>query len=131
MHTPLAQLLEKLGNLDLDAITIEHEESPEINSWIQALSEHDCLITKSLVFKPKHKAGQSELPVLVVTHNDQKFSSSSLAKFLNYKDMRVASPDVVAKVLETNVTSGTFDDFISVELLTFSNSYTTHSCGRF
>ncbi|KAH9019415.1 prolyl-tRNA synthetase [Lactarius hengduanensis] len=82
--------------------TVEHASASSPAEWKEALqtasgAPKEFELLKVLVFKPKTAKGATPVPVVVVARDTTETSSSSLAKHLNLKDLRLASEDLLSE----------------------------------
>lgn len=67
-------------------------------------------LIKTLVFKPKTAKSITAVPVVVVARNDTETNSMALGKKLNLKELRLASPDLLAEVFGLDKDSRMLND---------------------
>src|SRR6266702_2129052 len=107
--------------------TVEHASASSPAEWKGALqtapgAPKEFELLKFLVFKPKTAKGATSVPVVVVARDTTETSSSSLAKHLNLKDLRLASEDLLSEFFSLDKDSCKFlpVDFTFPALLTLA-----------
>ncbi|SPO38151.1 probable proline-tRNA ligase [Pseudozyma flocculosa] len=86
---------------------VKHAASSSPDSWKQAISDVAQSVgltgnqqyTKTLVFKPKTAKSAAPTPVVVIARDDTETNTNALAKHLNQKDMRLATPELLKEFL--------------------------------
>lgn len=84
------------------SVTIAHASASSPAQWKEALQTafggpKEFELLKVLIFKPKTAKGATPIPVVVVARDTTETSSSSLAKHLNLKELRLASDDLLSE----------------------------------
>ncbi|KAJ3307174.1 hypothetical protein HDV03_002685 [Kappamyces sp. JEL0829] len=95
-------LLSTLKSLSISSKTVTHDAVDSLKAWVEAIKSLDTAAApcKTLVLKPS-KGPNSNL-ILVVSLESTSLSVGQLAKFLGYKDARMAGDDVVSATFATD-----------------------------
>ena len=93
--------------------TVDHASASSPAEWKEALQTapggpKEFELLKVLIFKPKTAKGATPVPVVVVARDTTETSSSSLAKHLNLKDLRLASDDLLSEFFSLDKDSREF-----------------------
>jgi prolyl-tRNA synthetase len=99
--------------------TVNHASASSPAGWKEALQTapggpKEFELLKVLIFKPKTAKGATPVPVVVVARDTTETSSSSLAKHLNLKELRLASDDLLSEFFSLDKDSCKLSSSISI-----------------
>ena len=99
--------------------TIDHVSASSPAQWKEALQTasggpKEFELLKVLIFKPKTAKGATPIPVVAVARDTTETSSSSLAKHLNLKELRLASDDLLSEFFSLDKDSRKLSSSISI-----------------
>lgn len=96
----MATLEDQLNGLSLQGEVLAHDAPANNDEWATILKSVATIssyeLTKTLVFKPKTPKSQEPVPVVLIALNSSATPSSAVAKAVNVKDPRLATPDLVS-----------------------------------
>lgn len=100
--TTLHSATQALAALSITSDTVDHASASSPAQWKEVLQTasggpKEFELLKVLIFKPKTAKGATPIPVVVVARDTTETSSSSLAKHLNLKELRLASDDLLSE----------------------------------
>jgi hypothetical protein len=99
--------------------TVHHASASSPAEWKEALQTapggpKEFELLKILIFKPKTAKGATPVPVVVIARDTTETSSSSLAKHLNLKDLRLASDDLLSEFFSLDKDSCRFSSLTPI-----------------
>ncbi|KAL7424289.1 hypothetical protein Q5752_001879 [Cryptotrichosporon argae] len=97
-----ADILARFGKLSLTPEVLAHAAVKGGAEWkaeLDKAGKADVALTKTLLFKPKTAKSATPTPVLVVARDDTATSSGAIAKLLDFKELRLASEDLIKEVI--------------------------------
>ncbi|KAJ1743813.1 hypothetical protein LPJ68_000620 [Coemansia sp. RSA 1086] len=98
-------LVTRLNALGIRTAPVEHAPVENNEQWAEALKTAELpskhVLTKTLVFKPKQPKADPIAPIMVVIKETTAASSKAIGAELKFKDLRLASEDVLRDVFQT------------------------------
>lgn len=97
-----SEFISRLSTLSIKPqASVSHEPVDSPATWRQTLAANPNVpknfeLIKVLVFKPKTAKTAVAIPVIVIARDETETTSNALAKKLNLKELRLASPDLLA-----------------------------------
>ena len=82
--------------------TVSHAATTSPAEWRNALVASNTApktfeLIKTLVYKPKTAKTATPVPVIVIAREETETSSAAIGKFLNLKELRLASADLLTE----------------------------------
>ena len=109
-------IVQKLATLSIKpAAELSHTETSSSASWKDALvasgsAPSSFELIKTLVYKPKTAKTATPVPVVVIAREDTETNSGAIGKKLNFKELRLASEDLLTEFFALDKHSCTFEN---------------------
>jgi prolyl-tRNA synthetase len=107
----LQSVLQSLADLSINPTgTASHNATTSPATWREALdtnpaSPKSFSLLKTFVYKPKTK---SAVPVIAIAREETEINSAALAKKFNFKELRLASSDILTEIFSLGKDARTF-----------------------
>jgi prolyl-tRNA synthetase len=106
--TTIEDILAHLATLSISPSSTSHTAVNAGAAWKEELSKNniDAHVTKTLVFKPKTAKSAVATPVVVIALEETTVPLGPLAKKINVKEMRMATPELLQEVFSVEKDNG-------------------------
>src|SRR3984957_5631831 len=124
----LDSVVQSLANQSIKPLaTASHSATVSPSTWREALNANPStpesfLLLNTLVYKPKTAKTAVPVPVVVFAREETEISSAALAKKFSLKELRLASPDLLAEFFSLDKDSCTSSLASSFLMLNVTNS---------